>query len=286
MGVMASRDITRGERLIVEPPLITISTGMTAAEMLETVDKLPEVQRAVLDGLHSAHAQPYSTAEDSSAGILSILNTNALSIDKDRGLSGLFGIISRFNHSCIPNVEYNWNDKLQAETLHACRDIRCGEELCVSYMSVEADPGLCSSRDTRRINLERWYGFLCSCPACSLNGQDLARSDARRQLIFKLDDDIFEAIRRRNHAEGERLVETRLKLLSDEQLDEPSVKQRSSYDAYQACKYAGWHERAREWLERSAEYARASKGSDSAVYERYLRMLHRPIDAPHDPCNA
>lgn len=96
----------------------------------------------------------------------------------------------------------------------------------------------------------------------------------------------MESIQQGQHADGEGLVVTRLQLLSEEHLEEASVKRRCSYDAYQACKYAGWHDRARVWLSSSAEYALVSAGADSAAYEKTKRMLQRPIDAPHDPCHA
>lgn len=43
------------------------------------------------------------------------------------------GIGSLFNHSDPPNVEYRVHRSEQTISFQACRDIKCGEELCIFY---------------------------------------------------------------------------------------------------------------------------------------------------------
>lgn len=280
MGVISTRNIKRGERIIAEPPLLVITKG---SEMLTVaaVNDLPPGKRALFDGLHNAKTMPFK--DHPYEDILGTFSTNNICIDRDGCLSGTFVTISRFNHSCSPNVEWDWNEKLQAETVHACRDILRGEELCPSYMNIEANPGLCSPSSVRSATLKLRYGFLCCCSVCTLPGGLKADSDMRRGNIFLLGDRIITAIQEGRNGDGERLVKERLQLLSEERLEEASNKRVCSADAYQACKHAGWHERAREWLEAAAAYALVSVGADSAVYHRYKCMLQLPLDAPFVP---
>ena len=276
MGVVAARDIKRGERLIAEPPLLTFDPNSEPSGVVAAVNNLPPTRRASFDSLHNAHP---------GMGVLGTLSTNCIEVGSR---TGIFGIISRFNHSCVPNVEWNWNDNLNAETIHATRDISYGEELCASYLGMEARPGLCSSRDERSERLQASYGFVCSCPVCTLTGEELSKSDRRRRAIFDLDQEIWDAVMKANvqkrDAGGEELVQRRLQLLEEEGLDENSVRNRCMYDAYQACKYLGLHRRARTWLEDAAQHAKLFAGADSPEYERYVRMLKRPLNDPHDPC--
>lgn len=83
---------------------------------------------------------------------------------------------SRINHSCVPNVQHNWNSRLGALTIHAVRDIAAGEELLTAYI----EP--CRTADHRRQALNR-YGFKCSCTACEdLTGHGKASSKRRSRV--------------------------------------------------------------------------------------------------------
>ena len=74
---------------------------------------------------------------------------------------------TKVNHSCYPNVTYYYcesrDDMLIFETT---KDIRVGEELFISYLSLNDG----SSREERREHLKYNYGFDCNCKRCR-NGQ-------------------------------------------------------------------------------------------------------------------
>ena len=199
LGVVATRDITCGERLIAEPPLFTFfssSAEQYKDSAVHAVDSLPERERAVFNSLHNAKIWP--EASHPRAEVLGTVATNCIDLD-GLSVSAIFATISRFNHSCAPNVEWTWNDNIEVETIHANRDIACGEELCVSYMEshvthkLNEDPSLCSSRDVRRAYLKETWGFACSCSACTLTGEERTKSDKRRRENFVLDNKIEEA---------------------------------------------------------------------------------------------
>ena len=65
---------------------------------------------------------------------------------------------SYFNHSCDPNV----SKVRQGRTVLfvTSRNVRVGEELCISYGHTERP------LEERRNELKRWWGFVCDCPRC------------------------------------------------------------------------------------------------------------------------
>ncbi|KAI3351564.1 hypothetical protein L3Q82_020402 [Scortum barcoo] len=77
--------------------------------------------------------------------------------------SGLFLLQSSCNHSCIPNAEASFPDNNFLLQLSALSDISPGEEICISYLD-------CCQRDRSRHSrhkiLRENYLFVCSCPKC------------------------------------------------------------------------------------------------------------------------
>uniref|UniRef100_A0A3Q1AXZ7 Protein-lysine N-trimethyltransferase SMYD5 n=1 Tax=Amphiprion ocellaris TaxID=80972 RepID=A0A3Q1AXZ7_AMPOC len=77
--------------------------------------------------------------------------------------SGLFMLQSSCNHSCIPNAEASFPDNNFLLHLSALNDINPGEEICISYLD-------CCQRDRSRHSrhkiLRENYLFVCSCPKC------------------------------------------------------------------------------------------------------------------------
>jgi SET domain-containing protein len=91
------------------------------------------------------------------------LNRNMFLFNEDYKVEegGLFIDSIYFNHSCIPNVEYDIiNDKIY---FHTVRDISKGEEIYISYID--------TSKETseRKKELLKGYGFECNCELCNFN---------------------------------------------------------------------------------------------------------------------
>lgn len=62
--------------------------------------------------------------------------------------------------------------------LFAIRPITAGEEITITYTSLEAP------RETRRQRLKLMYKFDCACQSCNIRGEQAIReSDARRKYI-------------------------------------------------------------------------------------------------------
>lgn len=85
--------------------------------------------------------------------------------DLARGYNGVFAIASNFNHACGAqrNTKYDWDEREQAMTFTATRDIEKGAEMLVSYC------------DYRHV-LKAVYGFVCHCGGCEHQDADLFAS--------------------------------------------------------------------------------------------------------------
>ena len=93
---------------------------------------------------------------------------------------GVYHLPSRINHSCIPNVHYEYNPAIQRGTYHAVRDIEEGEGLLISYIN-----GGGRLKQWRQPKLDLW-GFVCKCAACR-DDEEGRKREARRKEMFELD---------------------------------------------------------------------------------------------------
>lgn len=76
--------------------------------------------------------------------------------------TALYPALSVMNHSCCPNVEIRFDDANNVAFTVATRDIKKGEEICHSYVSLEELPG----RKERQERLLVQHGFTCTCELC------------------------------------------------------------------------------------------------------------------------
>lgn len=101
-------------------------------------------------------------------------------------MQGIFVCSSRFNHSCVPNAHFAWNEKLKRLTVHAIVDIPNGEEIFVNYRKDD----YLHTRAERVQALSADYNFHCACLACTPNTQFGRASEERRRRMRDLKDDI------------------------------------------------------------------------------------------------
>ncbi|GLI58584.1 hypothetical protein VaNZ11_000194 [Volvox africanus] len=90
------------------------------------------------------------------------------------GHTGLWVEHAWMNHSCAPNVcNYVLGEAMVVRT---SRPIRCGEEVCDSYLGST----LAAPVKVRRRALYKQYGFVCRCPRCCVEEELLGRPLAAR----------------------------------------------------------------------------------------------------------
>ncbi|CAK9009536.1 Histone-lysine N-methyltransferase ATXR2 (Protein SET DOMAIN GROUP 36) (Trithorax-related protein 2) (TRX-related protein 2) [Durusdinium trenchii] len=82
----------------------------------------------------------------------------------------LFDKISRLNHSCTPNLDFNlsWDadNETVVNTITASTPIRTNEELNISYLPLRLKLPV----EERRAQLLKHWGFHCRCSRCLLEG--------------------------------------------------------------------------------------------------------------------
>ncbi|KAK0103108.1 hypothetical protein ONS95_000716 [Cadophora gregata] len=182
-GLIASRNITRGERIFSESPFFIFpnieETTPTIQVFGPKVQALDTEQRGLFEGLYN-NFRYYGVPAS-----IGIIKTNALRVDHET--DAVFPTFSIINHSCLPNASYSWNGNIMKGTLHAIRKILAGDEITIAY----GDHGRGSEGQ-----------FSCLCPLCTKSdGAELAMSDTRRKEMLELEDEIWQWGRPRRNPE-------------------------------------------------------------------------------------
>ncbi|KAJ5797553.1 uncharacterized protein N7503_006849 [Penicillium pulvis] len=189
LGMFAKVDIPRGTRVIAETPLLNTQLNddgdPESKQILQGFELLTPPQRDSFLGLsgYASTIFKMSVTDEFKQAWEDIpeLHRTVLSIFKANAFGGMIFLTgSRINHSCIPNLNYAYNNVLEKGTFHAVRDISAGEELTVMYIDGANRP-----RTRRQSELLQW-GFLCVCPACEHTPEgDL--KEKRRLELFLID---------------------------------------------------------------------------------------------------
>lgn len=290
-GAVATERILKGERVLHERPLLQIPPSFQVdsglkflidAHAIANCEKDltallnqcgPEAQCRFWD-LADAHAEGGKTA-------VGIVLTNAHSTRGSSSIAGLFADLSRFNHSCNPNLQDSWQDDDGVEVVHAVRDIEPGEELCISYVD------LYRTRDERQLDLTwRYNMFDCLCPVCRLEGQEQKQSDQNRMQMQQLSG-LFPKMRFVEGLSGmsEDIVDLVVKMaeLLDEELSgNPQLKCRLYSDAFQLSIVAGDVESAFTMAENAWVTSEEAQGPLSRQTLTFKSYAEDPETWPED----
>lgn len=184
VGVVATRLIPVDSIIVQDAATLTIQTPKPATPkfLLALVTQYVACSAEVRKELLALHAHSCPGHEEDIRSLLatcspdvhfteqqvnliirlpSIFETNMFD-DTAPGACSLYLQASRFNHSCIPNCDYGHTSEGERPTMtiRASRDIKPDEELCLPYVNYY------ERRGQRMADLERNWGFVCSCPAC------------------------------------------------------------------------------------------------------------------------
>ena len=173
---MAEVKIAKGQRVVQEQPLFTSPLRWTSYQKFEdslasTIASLPRNKQETFFAIQNAtpeHEYP----------LVARFRTNCLPI-RDESEAAIFATACLINHSCQANLSGGWNPEAMAQTIHATRAIRAGEELTIDYV-------LAYTSDVRKEKLGRIFGFLCGCGLCSRSPSEIERNDAWRRRITTL----------------------------------------------------------------------------------------------------
>lgn len=113
---------------------------------------------------------------------------------------GIFLDAARFNHACVPNAHFAWDDDLAGPadgrlTVYAIVDIDRDEEISLNYGALE---DFSKPWATRQAEYREVYDFTCNCRACFTSrpgrvGTDFANQSEERRARLR---DLLERINR------------------------------------------------------------------------------------------
>ena len=84
-------------------------------------------------------------------------------------MGGIFTLTAFMNHSCDPNAEIRGQEYVDCNVdIVAKEEIRTGEEICISYLNLGANPSYSvAARNRRQRQLRSRYMFHCQCSRCT-----------------------------------------------------------------------------------------------------------------------
>ncbi|KAL8720505.1 MAG: hypothetical protein Q9181_007900 [Wetmoreana brouardii] len=173
-GCFATHNIPRGLPILVEPALFSVTAPSDEAKVRQALGRLPQHQRDEFRQLSGP--PPTQNPTD-----LQIFQTNSIGNDPTGNRvvrEGIFPQASRFNHSCVPNAYFAWENGATSVTIYALDEISSGQEIFVSYI-----PWSGTWTWTRRRGELNHWGFVCDCRICQA---DRARSEERRGAMRRL----------------------------------------------------------------------------------------------------
>ncbi|KAF9538637.1 SET domain-containing protein, partial [Agrocybe pediades] len=188
LGCFATRAIEAGEIVFAERPLLVVPAACRLGNSSQIIarygihqgnlvvlaewEKVLEVAvaRMTEENRKAFMALANNHTEDGSGPILGIARTNGYTTDKIfdgpvrlANNANMYSLIlkigSRVNHSCRPNVAYDFDLVSFSFSFKALKDIAAGEQLFYSYCDVNV------SASVRRSQLAP-YGVVCKCLSC------------------------------------------------------------------------------------------------------------------------
>ena len=164
IGVLATRKVPRGTRLLVEQPALRVTQTLHGTQVQCYGDK------------RRVHGMLGTLSRAASAGrspLDAVVNTNGFLLPQEgQTHSFTFLAISRLNHSCAPNAELCWDPMATASTLYAIQDIERGQEVTIDYGYANI-----VEREERQRALFQRFNFECRCERC--NAETLATKRVR-----------------------------------------------------------------------------------------------------------
>ncbi|KIY02885.1 uncharacterized protein Z520_01350 [Fonsecaea multimorphosa CBS 102226] len=178
LAVFSTRKIKAGTLLLAEHPLISLDkheeNDYSAIE--REFSRLSHADQKIYLRLFDAQKSRMSR-------VVSIYYSNCYNCEGFRpsglGGSAIGALSSRLNHSCVPNVQFSYDEASNEMRFYAIRDISRGKEICSNYDKSVFEPAA-----KRRRKQQMYYGFVCRCEACEPKTEFWAKSDERRLGMY------------------------------------------------------------------------------------------------------
>jgi hypothetical protein len=261
-GLFASCKLKRGELILEEKPLFKVNYYQNQNETDKKISKLSPEAKKIFNELTDCHSPKSPTP-------YGIVQTNALPLGNYATQGGIFPLLSRINHSCLPNVHHNWNPYKEMETIYAIRDIEQEEEILTSYIDLYND------KDTRQQLLKSSFNFNCNCELCSIKDETKRRkSDIRRNILKQLDEEIPNTANIDPNLSLQKCQQI-LDILKQENLDyEASYVGRVAYDAF-SISYQTVKKNLEHWAKMAIDNHLIYQGYLDCIYKKELYSYYK-----------
>ncbi len=183
-GFIALQDISKGTRILAEQALFTIE-NVPRGGRLSNTNRTHIINQVNVNGPHHAAFVELVCPGQGRPSLSKRFQANNFQMDRgtDRlQVQGIFLQASRFNHSCLPNAHFAYNDTTGCLTIHAIENIARGKEILVNYHQRECY----RTRAQRHTDLSH-YSFTCTCDSCLPDIPFGRSSDGRRAYMATLD---------------------------------------------------------------------------------------------------
>ncbi|KAI0760521.1 SET domain-containing protein [Fomes fomentarius] len=269
-GLVAARQLRRGDLILAESHLFAQKTGYTLTTIVTALSQLSKEEQRAYFSLSNAYPE--------ASPPLGVWVTNSFPCwspedptGENAGTAGVFLTASRFNGSCHPNVYHHLDPESHQMVFRAVTDIAAGEELCITYCNILA------TRHERQAELKESFRFECCCIACSRTGQEVRRSDDHRTRLARLFHELPDC--KHDPVLGLRKVNFALQLLKREGLFECAAEAFYA-DGLMFCAMVSDVKNAKLWAKKLLEFHVALAGPDSQVTKRTQAYLDDPRGAP------
>ncbi|KAG6091725.1 hypothetical protein E4U30_006366 [Claviceps sp. LM220 group G6] len=179
-GLVATRNITKGTRILCERPLISIPNGISNEDrqciIYDKVEVMNKKERDIF--LSFPNRYEFSDPATQYNGIF--ITSSILAASEPHQIFAIFPNASRINHDCNNNSLKDWNHDTHRYTVHAMRDIHAGEEITVSYET------FLTNHETRQQRFKDFLHFTCICRTCHLPYEQREERDHKIDQIVCL----------------------------------------------------------------------------------------------------
>ena len=197
LGMFALRDFKRGEKILVERPIMKISNPVPRDPRIRFNDDDPPSVRAAIHALYPEVGdlkekfvsncvslvevkekvkETRSRGQEDCQRLTAVGNGSTKQKLNEWREAGMFVNFSRANHCCVGNCEHDFLSEHNLIFIVASCDVKAKEEILFRYVIAAESP------EERKSRLNTGWGFVCDCRAC--NNADV---EAQIELVKELD---------------------------------------------------------------------------------------------------
>jgi len=255
-GMIAIQNIAYGQLIIEEKPALDTSLNICIHDQF---DALSENMKEQVMALHSVYEEDEK--------LTGIMKTNCFSQGDNNGVI-LCIEMSRFNHSCMPNVATTFVEG--RERAVAVQNIEKGEELCISYSL------LTSSISETRKELRSKFQFDCNCRLCSSKDPNAFEVIEQNRILYGKLDDSLDRTGHGNHKERLQKIRQIFSAMEAGKLYFPVLIARYAFDGFQAALLDKNRMEAKRYIDHAYEANLIAEGKDSETTKEFLKLSRSP----------